>query len=395
MAQIIYRVMGRSEGKRVTKGFRNTDEGRAAARDFVATLTDARTVYDVRTRIAGRVVTRSFKRRRDADAYSASVENDKARGVAVHPERGATTFKEYGESWLKQRHELRPSTAEDYQSILELHLYPAFGAMALVRITPSAVRQWYADLSVRLPGRAHKAYRLLRAIMNTAIADERIVRNPCQIRGAAQDRSAERLIPTLGEVDALAQAMPERTRLLVLLAAWCGLRRGEALALRRQDVDVVDGSVRIERTAHQLQTGAVTYGPPKTDAGHRIVHYPDHLSEAVEDHLARFVGHAPGALLFTGERGGPLRQHVLQAQWHQARSAVGVSYRLHDLRHLGATLAAATGASTRELMRRLGHASPQASLIYQHATEDRDRAIASALAGLALAEAEEQHCAAR
>lgn len=83
-----------------------------------------------------------------------------------------------------------------------------------------------------------------------------------------------------------------------------------------------------------------------------------------------------------GSEAGPLRPHVLQKQWAAARTTVGVSYRFHDLRHFGATLAVATGASTKELMRRLGHASPQAALIYQHATEDRDRAIAEALADL-------------
>ena len=113
------------------------------------------------------------------------------------------------------------------------------------------------------------------------------------------------------------------------------------------------------------------------------MHYPQTLSDAVANHLANFVEDDPSAPLFTGERGGPLRPHVLQAAWDRARRQVGVSFRIHDLRHLGATLAATTGASTKELMRRLGHASPQAAMIYQHASESRDLEIAEALAGLA------------
>jgi len=74
--------------------------------------------------------------------------------------------------------------------------------------------------------------------------------------------------------------------------------------------------------------------------------------------------------------------------WSAARDATGLRHlHFHDLRHAGNTLAAATGASTRELMARMGHASPRAALIYQHATSDRDQAIASALSNLA-AEAE-------
>ena len=73
----------------------------------------------------------------------------------------------------------------------------------------------------------------------------------------------------------------------------------------------------------------------------------------------------------------------LQQQWKSARNKVGVQYRLHDLRHLGATLAAAAGASTKEIMRRIGHSSPTAALRYQHAADDRDKVVAEALVELA------------
>jgi integrase len=191
------------------------------------------------------------------------------------------------------------------------------------------------------------------------------------------------MIPTVAEVETLARAMPDRLCLLVLLAAWCGFRRGELLALRRCDVDLLHGSIRIERTVHQLRDGSLVPGPPKTDAGRRTVHYPLTLADAVTSHLSAYVAREPDSLLFTGEKGGPLRPHVLQTAWERARTSVGVTYRLHDLRHLGATLAAGTGATTKEIMRRLGHQSAAAALVYQHATENRDEAIAAALAELA------------
>ncbi len=82
-------------------------------------------------------------------------------------------------------------------------------------------------------------------------------------------------------------------------------------------------------------------------------------------------------------KGGPLTPHVLQDAWSKARAEVGLpDLHLHDLRHLAGTLAACTGAGTKELMYRLGHSSQQAALRYQHATADRDRSIADALDGL-------------
>ena len=84
--------------------------------------------------------------------------------------------------------------------------------------------------------------------------------------------------------------------------------------------------------------------------------------------------------VFTGQKGGPLAPHVWQDAWEKARTEVGIpEIHLHDLRHLAGTLAASTGASTKEVMYRLGHATHQAALRYQHATRHRDRAIADAL----------------
>lgn len=88
--------------------------------------------------------------------------------------------------------------------------------------------------------------------------------------------------------------------------------------------------------------------------------------------------------VFVGERGGRLRRSNFRKVWVAAvrRAGLAEGLRFHDLRHTGNTLAAATGASTKELMSRVGHASPRAALIYQHATRDRDAAIAAALSDL-------------
>ncbi len=227
-----------------------------------------------------------------------------------------------------------------------------------------------------------KAYGLLSTIFRTALADELIVRTPCRVEGAGTERAPERPTVTVREAHVLADAMPERLRLLVLLASWCGLRRGELHALRRKDVDQLHQLIRLERTADH-SGGTVSFGPPKTAAGVRSIAYPSSIAADLNDHLARYVAGDADSLLFTGEKGGPLRLCVLQPAWDAARRSVGrPDLHLHDLRHASATWAAVVGATTKELMARLGHASPAAALRYQHATTDRDRVIADALAGL-------------
>ncbi len=189
---------------------------------------------------------------------------------------------------------------------------------------------------------------------------------------------------SVAEVAALADAIDDRLRALVLLAASCGLRRGELLALRRRDLDLLHGTVRVERTVHHLRGGTMVLGPPKTAVGHRRVVTPPHIVAEVESHLDAWVAAGPEALMFTTKAGDQLHPFMVQRAWEAARKAVGRGdLRFHDRATPATPWRSATGASTKELMARMGHASPQAALIYQHATEDRDRAIAEALSEMA------------
>src|SRR5205814_3618185 len=93
-----------------------------------------------------------------------------------------------------------------------------------------------------------------------------------------------------------------------------------------------------------------------------------------------FTGVEEDALVFADRHGAPLHKNDVYKAWRPARAAVGLEHvTVHDLRHAGATLATWTGASTKELMARLGHASPRAALRYQHAAATRDREIARRL----------------
>jgi integrase len=314
------------------------------------------------------------------------VETDLVRGTWFDPDAGDIRLDTYAPRWLAERPvELQPRTAEIYDDLLRRHIYPTFGATALNRITSAAVRSWHASLRESGLGSVTtaKAYRLLKAILATAVEDELLPRNPCRLKTAGIERSAERKPPSLAELELIVDAIEPRYRLLVLLGAWSGLRWGELCGLSRQRVDALHGVLHVVEALVELADGRRWIGPPKSAAGRRTVAVPPHLWPAIEEHLETFVGPEPTALLFTKTNGTTLDRRNFHTMWRRATRKAGVgAYHFHDLRHLAATMAAVSGATTRELMRRMGHASSRAALIYQHATEDRDRAVAEAMSRL-------------
>src|SRR4051794_32316885 len=145
------------------------------------------------------------------------------------------------------------------------------------QLTPAVIREWHGKLtSPAGPGAitAAKCYRLLHSICNSAVDEEEIPRNPCSIAGAGQESSPERPVASIPQVLALVQAVDERWRALILLAAFCSLRFGELAALKRKDVDIPEASVTIRVSASDLPGGVRHIGRPKSDAGHRTVTIP-------------------------------------------------------------------------------------------------------------------------
>jgi integrase len=232
-------------------------------------------------------------------------------------------------------------------------------------------------------GWSAKSYRLLHTVLSTAVADELLGKNPCVIESASVERAPEREVIPVAKVWELADAVEPRYRALVLMAAFTGLRRGELFGLTRRRVDLLHKTVTVSEQRQQLRDGTLVTGPPKTDAGQRVLAMPEPLIRELQIHLSTYAQPGPDGLVFTGDKGGPLRDHVWQKKFSKARTRVGLpKLHFHDLRHVANTLTAASGASTRELMHRMGHASPAAALRYQHATRDRDAAIAAALGQL-------------
>lgn len=322
---------------------------------------------------------RTFARKADASTWLTEVESSMLTGGYVERSAGAVTVQVWAEKWIQTRRgrdgvPLRPRTRALYSQLVETHIGPKLGGVKLHDLSPAMVRAWHADLQGSTA--PAKAYRLLRAMMATAVDDELITRNPCRVKGAGVERSPERPLPTGDEVWMLAAAIDDRYRALVLTAAFVGLRWGELIGLRRGDIDLEARVVHVERQLVEVE-GRLIEGPPKTAAGVRTVAVPPAVVPELRAHLGNHVGAGPAALVFVGLKGAPLRRSNFNVIWNRARVKVGrPDLHLHDLRHYANTLAASAGASTRELMARLGHSSPAAALRYQHATAERDRAIA-------------------
>lgn len=271
-----------------------------------------------------------------------------------------------------------------YESLFGIHILPGFEGLSLGSITPERVRTWHAGMvGGASPSMGPKAYRLLRSILATAVDDDVLVKNPARIRSAGQERATERRVPTLPQLFALADAVDGRYRAMVLTAGLAGLRWGEVTALTRRRVDLLHATITVAEQRVRLDSGEMMVGPPKSDAGRRTVAIPAPLVAELADHLGRYVVAGADAVVFTSASGAPLdRTNFRERVWRPACAEVGVQVTFHDLRHLAATLAAVTGATTKEIMARLGHSTQQAALMYQHATADRDAAIAEALTGM-------------
>jgi len=332
---------------------------------------------------------RTFETKLDTEGYLASVRKSIDLGTWTAPRTSATspaptTLGAYAERWVAQREPLKPRTRELYARQVRNHLAPTLGHLTLGSITPDTVRSWYYAMDATRPTvRAH-CYALLRTILGTAVDDGVIPSNPCRIRGGGQtSRAHEVRLLTVPELGELVTHMPEHLRAGVLLMAWCGLRYGELAELRRSDVEPDGSVVRVRRGVVYID-GEHIVSAPKSAAGVRDIAVPPHLAVGLIAHLADHVKPGRGALLFPGDDGGHLTHWRFRHALYRAARAIGRDdLHVHDLRHLGAVLAAQSGATVKELMSRLGHTSPAMSLRYQHVAENRDKQLAARLSALA------------
>lgn len=345
----------------------------------------------------------------EAEAELAGVATDRRRGVYRDHRDTAPEFEAYARSWIESggsRGKLAPSTAALYADLLRTSLVPEFGGLTLDQITAQRVRAWHAAMGREYAAKAatatldgHKrvatgetrrrqAYALLRSILGQAVrdGDAGLQLNPATIVGAGQSKSPARPFLSLGDLTRVVEAVPEHIGAALTLALGAHLRVGELVALQRADLDLDSGILVIERQVVRVGGEDVVTGT-KTGKVRRVV-LPKPTLDAMTTYLAARPKALPRTPLFTTPVGVPLSRTMVQRAWRKATRELELTgYHVHDVRHLGLTLAAQGGATVAELMQPAGHSTTAAAMAYQHAAEDREQAVADAL-GEAMGRAE-------
>lgn len=336
--------------------------------------------------------TQTFATKADARRYLATVEADILRRTYRAPRRVDETLAEFGRTWLRNRPGLKESTRHQYEIDFRRHIEPSLGDKLLDHIEPDTVRRWHARLdadlrsSLSATGRdgsatVARAYRLLRAILQTAVDDELLIRNPCRIPGAGDPRSVERPVLTVNEIAGLAAAVPDHYRAFVVLAGFSGLRAGELAALRLADLDLRrrTPSVRVSRRFYRVG-GKLTVDSPKSEQGARVVPLPAFVAAELKRHIKSFRTDAPeDELVFVTSGGRDVLDGYSQVMRRGLNKIGRPDARPHDLRHSAMTSAAEHGATLATLMQMAGHSTPEAAQRYQHATLEHSQRVADAI----------------
>ncbi|MBM3695266.1 MAG: site-specific integrase [Actinobacteria bacterium] len=344
-----------------------------------------RSVYQARYRDpSGREHARNFTRRSDADRHLATVEADKVRGQWTDPRLARITLGDWITEVDASRRHRRPTTEVRDESLIRNLILPTFADCQLGAVRPIDIDTWIGDLVGRgySPATIHKAYQLLGRAFSKAVSGDLIPRTPLRdIDLPRADRPTMRFLAA-EEIRTLADAIAPAYRALVLTAGFTGLRFGELAALRKDNLNLLRRTLRVEQTLTEVR-GALAFGPPKTEAARRSVTIPEFLVRELAAHIAQHPGQDD--LVFPSAEGGPIRRtNFTRRDWLPAvRATVGEPCRFHDLRHSHVALLIKGGQHPKVIASRLGHISVRTVLdVYGHLFEGLDEAAATALNGI-------------
>ncbi|WEV72112.1 site-specific integrase [Bifidobacterium sp. ESL0790] len=346
-----------------------------------------------RTPEGRKTVKRGFKRKIDARRWAVEKESSKIHGEFVDESSGSVTIRERSVPWLaKKRMSVKPSTYRILETSLRVHVLPKWGPVQVRNIVRGSVQEWVTRLAgERSATIVIRAYGVLAGILDDAVADRLLARNP--VRGVELPRKSRRkhVYLTEDQLFALARAcrntggaMGEQRGLIVLMLGTCGMRWGEAVGLRVGDVDTGRHRILIERTATELGSEIVE-GTPKNGKSRTIV-YPDALDAGLKKLME---GKKDDDLLFTGADGSYLRRTNPngRGKWfYRACETAGVPHMtIHDIRHTAASLMVRSGANVKAVQRQLGHSSAAMTLdVYADLFDDDLNGMRDAMNGILL-----------
>ena len=280
-------------------------------------------------------------------------------------------------------------TYSRYEELLRLHLVPSLGMKRLQRLRATDLQSVYATLQ-REKGLAARTvlhlHRVIHRMLRHAAQWGVIHQNVATLVDAPSVQDAEIDILTPSEVHAVLRTLKGRPiYALATVALGSGMRRGEILALRWQDVELDNALLRVERSLEQTKKHGLVFKAPKTKHGRRTITLPPSTVSELRNHwraqqelrLALGLGRANDALAFGDDDGSPRSPNAVTKAWGKAMKAAGLVATLHSLRHTHASTLIASGLDVLTISRRLGHGSPAITLkVYGHLFKTDDRAAA-------------------
>jgi integrase len=350
-----------------------------------------KTVYDVRLRDPqGKVYNRTFPNRKAAERFEAAERTDRARGTWIDPRFANMTVAELGERWLAANPAKRSGTRARDSSIIRVKINPTLGSRPIGSVPQPDVQGLVsAWAKTAAPRTVRRQYGVLRAIFAYAVAAEFLVRSPCRDINLPEVVPLRRAMPTPDQLAALADELEHRGAnagaAMLWTAVLTGLRWGEVAGLRVGSLDLLRGELRVvEQRTRDLEGDGVT-AEPKSAAGVRTLSIPPELVDLLAGHMAAggLTAAEQGALVFTGERGGPLNySHWRGRVWEPACQRAGLAgLTFHDLRRANATGMVAEGVDLKTAQTRFGHSDPRLTIgLYAQAVSEADRQAAAGLA---------------
>jgi integrase len=322
----------------------------------------------------------TFPNKAQADRWLSSKQAEIDRGDAVDEKAGARTLSSWWPDYERSIAGLRASTCSGYKAAWRLRIRPAFGDRPVRRIKATDIDDWLLRLRDRgvSAGKITEAYGVLSRLLDRAVRDRAIARNPCGQRTEKLPKRAPTERPVLSPADVETLVKPMATvldRLAVRLMAYGGLRIGEVLGLRWEDIDTDRKTLTVRRTIGD-STGKLVVEPPKNGII-RTITLPDSLSNQLES--ARSTG-----VVYPNARGSYRRYRNWRRDvWDGAVKASGITALPHDLRATCASLLIDAGASPKDVQTHLGHADVTTTLaLYARVRPGRSELIASKLDAL-------------
>ena len=309
---------------------------------------------------SGKQKARTFVSEKEAVDHEAEVRTDMRRGAYLDPQAGQMKVKPWAEKWLAAQGHLKPSTLTRYRGLLKVQILPKWGGYSLHDVDYLNVQGWVSDLTrAGLSGSTvRQAHRVFSLLMEMAVKSKRLSTNPAVGVKLPRAGKPEKTFLTHEQVNDLADAAGE-WRTVILVLAFCGLRWGELAALRVGRVDTMRRRINVAESVTEPD-GKLVWGDPKNHQ-RRSVPIPRFLLDELDVLKA---GKCPKDLMFTGARGGVLRNGNFRRDvFNPAAVKAGLDgLTPHELRHTAASLAISSGANVKAVQRMLGHASAAMTL---------------------------------